>query len=186
MALLTDYYSEVDFLGWDLEVDHVVTASQALRWYRLRQRKMVSAGLVLEPRHLKRSQKASAFQRMMFVMRNAKQARSSTTSLYHLAGTAEIRAALGAGLGGWSSTAWREAATMIPDAIWTRDNGEEVAIEFDTGAYSRKRIIKKAEAFSEFAGQVWGSTTERRADRVRALVQDVDSRAQVMVAAPYL
>ena len=176
----------MDFLGWDLEVDHVVTASQALRWYRLRQRELTAAGLVLEPRRLKPTQESRKLRHMAFVMRNAKQARSSTASLYHLAGTAEIRAALGAGVGEWSSTAWREAATMIPDALWTREEGGEVAIEFDTGAYKRERILRKAEVFALFAGQVWGSPTERRADLVRALVQGVDPRAQVLVAAPYL
>ena len=185
MALLADYFDVVDFLAWDLSVDHVVTTAQAKRWYGLRQRDLVMGGLHLEPRYLSLSNGARHFKRVTFVLSDERGRDRSTSALYHLAGTAEIRYILQAPPSSWASTAARLFATMTPDALWESAEAK-VAIEFDTGSYSRQRILDKAKAFSAYDRQVWGAPTATRVSNLRKLVCQVDPDARVVLAAAAL
>lgn len=189
MGRVTDDLDKLDFLALDLELDHVVTAWQVRRWYRLSQAELERRGFVLDRRTIKPTRSSHRLRDVAFVMLDPKYRELSDVALYHLAGTAEIRYALGVGyvFGGeqeWSSSAWREAATLVPDALWERPGGSRVAIEFDATHYSNGRVAEKTERFSSFDEQVWGAPTEERVEALRERVLAVDSRAQVFLANP--
>lgn len=191
MVPVTSDLDELDCLALDLELDHVVTAWQVRRWYKKSQAELEENGFLLERRYVKPTRSSHRPREVAFVMLDAKYRAHSDVSLYHLAGTAEIRYALGAGyvFGGdqeWSSSAWRESATMVPDGLWERPDGTRIAIEFDATHYSNSRVREKTERFAEFDGQVWGAPTETRVAALRGLVSEVDSRALVVLANPLI
>jgi hypothetical protein len=184
----TDFFGAVDRLGWDLEVDHALTAQQVRRHYgRVGLKELTGAGFTLEQRRVKRTQGSGGrvLLRVTFVLGDGALVGLSDAALRHLVGTAEVRRVLGASRGEWSSSAWREAATMVPDALWRPAGGGRVAVEYDTGAYKRDRIVGKAEAFGEFDEQVWGCPSELRAGFVRRLVLGAAANARVVVAAAF-
>jgi hypothetical protein len=86
--------------------------------------------------------------------------------LRHLAGVAEMRKMLGELPGAWESSAQRQRALLLPDALW-HTKGGVVAIEFDAGSYSPKQIEEKVWGYSRnYARQVWGTPTELRRGRL--------------------
>lgn len=189
MGLVTDDLDKFDFLALDLAVDHVITAWQARRWYRLSQADLLRRGFILEKRGVKPTKGARSLRTVTFVMVDERFLEHSDVSLLHLAGTAEMRYAMGVGVvfGGeqeWSSSAWREAATLVPDALWERPDGARVAIEFDSTHYDNERVAEKAARFAAFDRQVWGAPTEVRVEALRERVLAVDPRAEVILANP--
>jgi Replication-relaxation len=79
----------------------------------------------------------------------------------HLAGIAEMRHQLGAGLEDW--TLVHHTDHTSPDAIWRRGL-ETWAVEFDAGSYSQKTILEKVRSFrAGFDGQCWAVASEARA-----------------------
>lgn len=74
---------------------------------------------------------------------------------------------------------------MIPDAIWEHPRVGEVAVEYDSGGYTRQRIIDKAAAFSAYPLQVWGCASAQRAEHVRALTARVATNVLVLTAAAF-
>jgi len=189
LAPVTSDLDELDCLALDLELDHVVTAWQVRRWYKQSIAELEERGFLLERHAIKLTRSTHRVRDVAFVMLDEKFRTHSHVSLYHLAGTAEIRYVLGAGyvFGGeqeWSSSAWRESATMVPDGLWEQPDGTRIAIEFDATHYSNPRVLEKAERFAEFDGQVWGAPTETRVAALKKLVSGVDPRAQVVLANP--
>jgi len=189
---LTDHLDACDFLAWDLELDLVVTTWQVMRWWRLSRAVLEERGFVLVTQKVKPTKGARQFVDVTFVMLDERFREHSAFALMHLAGTAEVRNALGVGCvlpGGpqvWSSTAWREAATLVPDALWQRPDGSRIAIEYDSTHYDNGRVLLKAEEFSRFDGQVWGAPTPRRVADLTTRVRAVDPAAQVLLANPLL
>lgn len=86
--------------------------------------------------------------------------------LKHLAGTAEMRLALGASLKDWRLCGNSEE---VPDAVWSTPKGV-VAVEFDGGHYSPSKIRRKLQTFSSFSGQVWGGVSAGHLSRLQAAV----------------
>lgn len=174
----------------DLELDLAVTTRQVRRWWGLTHAELKERGFILEGRSIKPTRETHSYRNAVFVLANEEHLEFSDIALYHLAGTAEIRYALGVGYvlpdgpQEWSSTAWREAATLVPDALWKKPDGHRVAIEFDATHYSNPRVRQKGEAFSQFAAQVWGAPTEIRVAALRELLHDVDPSAKVVLADP--
>lgn len=190
MDRLTDLYDEFEFLAFDLEIDQAVTAWQVRRWYQLSQAQLEQRGFVLDRRLIKPTKGSEIRRSVVFVLLDEELRRYSETALLHLAGTAEMRWALGVGYvlpngpQEWSSSAWREAATMVPDALWEKPDGSRIAIEFDSTHYDNERVAQKAERFSEFDGQVWGAPTRTRVEALKERVLAVDPRARVVLANP--
>ncbi len=174
----------------DLELDLAVTTLQVRRWWGLTHAELKERGFILEGRSIKRTRDTQSPSTVTFVLINEEHLGLSNIALNHLAGTAAIRYALGAGYvlpdgpQEWSSTAWREAATMVPDALWKKSDGQRVAIEYDATYYSNTRVRQKGEAFSQFDAQVWGAPTEIRVAARRDLLRDVDPEAKVVLADP--
>lgn len=189
MGRITDDLDALDFLGLDLELDHAVTTMQVRRWYSLSREELLRRGFALEVRQLKPTKGSRQPKGVTFVLREERLRALSSVALLHLAGVAEMRFALGVGrvFGGeqvWSSSAWREAATLVPDALWRQPDGSRVAIEFDSTHYDNERIGEKAARFATFERQVWGAPTEVRVAALRERVRAVDPRAQVILANP--
>lgn len=95
--------------------------------------------------------------------------------LKHLAGTAEMRLALGASPKDWR--VFGGTNQEIPDALWSTPKGL-VAVEFDGGFYALSTIKQKALAFSKYAKQVWGGVNPLHLSRLQAAV----GNAQVVLA----
>ncbi len=67
--------------------------------------------------------------------------------LAHLAGTAEIRHQLGVRTRAWTVESRGAFMVEIPDAEWTQPDGEVIAIEYDSGAYSIDTVLRKCGRF---------------------------------------
>ena len=169
-----------------LSVDKAITLQQAWRWHGFR-RCDIALFVKLERRRLRKFQsQRGKHSTITFASLGKRQPFEQTDQYRHVAGTAEIRRVLQAYLVDWQSMAWQHGARHTPDALWRKPEAGLAAIECDTGSYSGRTILSKAEAFAEFSGgQIWGCVTEKRADNVRALVQQVDPDAIVVVASPY-
>lgn len=95
--------------------------------------------------------------------------------LAHTLGLAELRHLLGA-----RPDQWQVAGADRPDAIW-QQAGQQLAVEYDYGAYSPRILTEKVAAYTRgYDGQVWGvsgSLRQRGVERVLA------GRGKVWVAA---
>ncbi len=90
----------------------------------------------------------------------------SAAHLRHFAITAEARRTLGAALEDWTVVRV-QGQTHLPDAIWRTGRGRW-AIEIDTASYRPEKVKEKIRRFdAEFDGQVWFTSSRRRADSLR-------------------
>ena len=98
--------------------------------------------------------------------------------LAHMAGTGEIRHRLGVRPGVWNAESRGALVAEIPDAEWTQPDGEVIAVEYDSGAYSMDTVRRKVMAFRqrEYQGIVWGTPSEVRVRRLHRELQ-VDARS---------
>ncbi len=89
--------------------------------------------------------------------------------LAHLAGTAEIRHQLGVKAGAWTAEFRGALVAEIPDAEWTQPDGEVIAVEYDSGAYSMDTVLRKVRSFRkrEYQDIVWGTPSKTRVNRLR-------------------
>lgn len=85
----------------------------------------------------------------------------------HLLGAAQARIDVGAALEDWESDAGAVGETERPDAFWHLPGGGTVAVEYDSGAYSREIIRRKVQAFERFDGVIWACSSDRRRRRLR-------------------
>ena len=122
-----------------------------------------------------------AYQRVQFVTLERKVTRYPAASLRHLAGITEMRRLIGAPREQWRFEASTRFASEVPDAVWTRPQGD-TAIEYDAGSYSASKITSKALAFKRYEGQVWGSPSRRRVAHLTALLQNVNEFAPPIFA----
>ncbi len=81
----------------DLELDLAVTTLQVRRWWGLTHAELKERGFLLEGRSIKRTRDTQSPSTVTFVLINEEHLGLSNIALNHLAGTAEIRYALGAG-----------------------------------------------------------------------------------------
>jgi Replication-relaxation len=90
----------------------------------------------------------------------------SPMHLRHFAITAEARRVLGASLEDWTAVRV-QGQTYLPDAIW-RNGQQRWAIEVDTASYRPEKVKEKIRRFdTEFDGQLWFTSSKRRADSLR-------------------
>lgn len=124
---------------------------------------------------------SQAYARVTFVTLERKVTRLGAASLRHLAGAAEMRRLLGAPREAWRSDAQARSAVEVPDALWFTPQGE-IAIEYDAGSYSTKRISAKAFAYRRYAGQVWGSPSRKHVAHLTRLLQAVGEKMPPLYA----
>ena len=90
----------------------------------------------------------------------------SPPHLRHFAITAEARRALGAALEDWTPVRV-QGQTHLPDAVW-RTGTLRWAIEIDTASYRPEKVNEKIRRFhAEFDGQMWFTSSRRRALSLR-------------------
>jgi Replication-relaxation len=90
----------------------------------------------------------------------------SPAHLRHFAITAEARRVLGAALEDWTVVRV-QGQTHLPDAVW-RTEGQRWAIEIDTASYRPEKVNEKIRRFdAEFDGQLWFTSSGRRADSLQ-------------------
>jgi len=85
----------------------------------------------------------------------------------HLLGAAQVRLDLRVPLDQWHSDAAAVGETERPDAFWRPGGNREIAVEYDTGAYSPETIRRKVKAFDAYDGVVWACSSDRRRRRLR-------------------
>lgn len=153
----------------DLRIDGAITETQLQRHYELRDlgRPVKSTCATLFP-----SASLDTYQHCKIYALSKKVIEMSHGELLHLIGTAEMRHALGVPSDLWVSSAQRQGAGLVPDALWATPDGE-IAIEFDTGTYRYKLIDAKLKAFEKYAGIVWGTPSSARAARIKELYPHV-------------
>lgn len=153
-----------------LEVDKALSLGQCQRHWGLGIEELREAGFypVEAQIGLTRHQRP---QPVVFVCSSGSIARLHPNQLRHLAGVAEMRQLLAAPAQFWRSTAERERALLIPDAIWETPEGS-VAIEFDAGSYSPRQIEEKVWRFSRgYVQQIWGTPSHLRQARLESHAQ---------------
>ena len=149
-----------------LETDLVLTLPQAVHHFRL------SEGQVLKdyPHRLVQYKPLSTSTRQLkttFLARSKVDLRELPGwKLAHLAGTAQIRYLLGAGIKDWlPETAY---GNHRPDALWRPSSDRVIAIEYD-GGYAAEVVRQKMASFSDkFDGIIWGAPSSARLSHVRS------------------
>lgn len=156
-------------LYFDLQVDKALSEGQLVRYYKLSLRDL-PAVFFITPAYLAVTHHSRAFKEMNFITCEPKHRCLSANALRHLAGTTEMRHLLNADRTCWQSEAQVSFASEQPDALWHSPRGD-VAIEFDAGSYSAKKIEQKINTFKSFSGQVWGSSSLKRVAYLQKLLQ---------------
>ncbi len=121
---------------------------------------------------------ARAFTPSRVIIVRAPGLRTTPEGLRHLCGLAELRRLLNVPPPNWRIIRPSGAGGNEPDAVLA-ERGRRIAVEYDPGNYSRRKIAEKSRAFSElFEGQLWGVPYPARASLVKSIAPD----AQVAVA----
>lgn len=148
-------------LRCDLRIDRVATLKQSETYYQLGRAQLEAAEFFVFER-LVGVTRHSKVRPCLFVADSEAVLDLGENALRHLAGVTEIRHRLGAEPTAWRSAADASFALLRPDALWRTPEGV-VAIEFDAGSYDPGQLRSKVDAFSGFAGQVWGAASKARA-----------------------
>ena len=169
-----------DALYLDLEVDKVLSEGQLLRHYGC------SVDSVPDDLHvfsafLASTHHSMTYREVRFVTLERKYTCLSAAALRHLTGVAEMRRVLGASRSEWCSEAGTSFASEQPDAAWESPSGD-IAIEYDTGSYSPKKIRQKIHTFKRFKGQIWGSSSQRRVKHLETFLLEAGKLSQPIFA----
>ena len=97
----------------------------------------------------------------------------------HFVGVAQIRRVLGAPPETWTVEGGDDDK---PDALW-RTHAGMVAVEFDAGSYSPGQVTSKAFSFRHYAKQIWGSSSRKRTERLRPLLDEFENAEEPVYAA---
>lgn len=148
-----------------LQCDGVLTSSQLIRHYGLNVgdlRGQLLRRAVVRPCHGRDATEHN----VQFFVRDTKLYRASAHHLAHRAGVAELRRQLGVEPDPaiWRVEARGRRRTEEPDAYWYSESGK-IAIEYDTGSYSRQVIERKLSTFRDrgFEDTIWAVPTASRA-----------------------
>lgn len=155
-----------------LACDQAVSQVQLAKLYSVTQAQALAAGIPSTRRSIAAT-KASRPCQVRFFVADKRLLKQPSATLRHLAGVAELRAQLGAEPNHWHSPE-KAVGRQVPDALWRCSTGV-VAVEFDSGSYSRARIAEKAVIFQGYADQVWGSPSPQR----NKLIADILERHQI-------
>lgn len=105
----------------------------------------------VEPVHMRASRVVPTF---VALKDRILEARPSILS--HYVGAAEARLMLNIPPEQWRVSTEREMLSADPDAVWTPSEGVSIAVEYDRGSYTRKKIVAKLKAFSkEYDSVLW-------------------------------
>jgi len=93
-------------------------------------------------------------------------ANGDDASLAHRCGAAQVRYMLGVTSDPdvWQAEVRGHLSYENPDAVYTPQQGQRIAIEFDAGQYNAKDIRRKLDTFQDrgFAGTIWAVTSSVR------------------------
>lgn len=137
-----------------LGVDGVLTRSQLARYYGADQEDLDGlhqASHLIEPVHMR-----STLVQTTFVGLTRLAVASRPTVLAHAVGTAQGRLQCMISPEHW--TPMRETAedTIAPDAVFVTPSGQRVAVEYDRGTYTSKKVVAKLSAFAaQYDGTIW-------------------------------
>lgn len=162
----------------DLRVDRVATLKQVKTYYQLGLSQLEAAGFLVFERSVGVT-RHSKVKPCSFVTDNETVLDLGENTLRHLAGVTEIRHRLGAEPEAWRSAADASHALLRPDALWRTPEGV-IAIEFDAGSYDPGQLRSKVDAFSSFAGQVWGAASKARAAHLSRFLERAANDALVL------
>jgi hypothetical protein len=164
-----------------LECDGVLTATQLRRHHGCLLKQIQQAGGKVATVPVTATRYGTHVYKVRFVTLERRLLSLPSTELRHLAGLAELRTLLGA-----PTTAWTRHEGLVhskgrPDALWHQ--GEKtIAVEFDAGGYSHKKIVKKVLAFRARAdAQVWGSASLLHAELIQTILEQTFVSARVVV-----
>jgi hypothetical protein len=161
--------------------DGVLSAGQLRRHYRctikqLRQHKIKIATVPVTA-----TRYATRVHKVRFATLEKRLLSLPGTGLRHLAGLAELRHQLEAQPETWSRSEGLSNGKGRPDALWQRED-LKLAIEFDAGGYSEKKIVKKMLAFRAWSDeQVWGSASHTHARLIERCARKTFTPARVLV-----
>lgn len=162
-------FSKFPSLLDSLQVDRVYSYGQITRHFGLRPELLPSSDgfhhfqMVIKP-----ASKVKGNERLVqFVTHKKKmELRLLPYQIMHYCGAAEMRLQLGAAVEHWANDAGAAGKSEQPDALWHHPERGTLAIEFDTGSYTKNLIDHKIIAFEAFAGTIWGVTTLYRKRRL--------------------
>ena len=164
----------VSALDLDLNVDKALSYGQLYHYYNLTLADIAVCEHNYKEVFIALSHHSRMFKRVGFITLKPYK-RLSANALRHLAGVAELRRQLAASRDSWCVE--RRFSAETPDALWQSCKGP-VAIEFDTGSYSKTVLQKKLSAFSSLR-QIWGSPSPKRVAYLNQLMhlQELDGQA---------
>jgi hypothetical protein len=164
-----------------LECDGVLTAEQLRRHpgCLLKQIRRVGGKIATVP--VTQTRYGIRIYKVRFVTLEKRLLSLPGTELRHLAGLAELRAMLNALTTTWTRQEGLTHRKGRPDALW-RDGEKTIAIEFDAGGYSEKKLVKKMLAFRSWSDeQVWGSASEAHAELIQNIAEKTFTPARILV-----
>lgn len=164
-----------------LECDGVLTAEQLRRHHGclLKQIRRVGGKIATVP--VTQTRYGIRIYKVRFVTLEKRLLSLPGTELRHLAGLAELRAMLNTPTTEWTRHDGLARSKGRPDALW-RKGEKTIAIEFDAGGYSEKKLVKKILAFRAWADeQMWGSASEAHAEFIQNVAQKSFTPARVLV-----
>ena len=156
-----------------LATDHVLSVGQLRRHHGMSEEEARSLGVRAFAVSLSKTQSSNCYDLYRFVARKGKRVPDDGGTVRHLTGAAELRYLLGAPHDAWVSDAGKQRVKSKPDAVWTKPEGV-VAIEYDSGCYSPKRIVTKLLSFEAgYASQIWGTPSKARLGTIRDLARNI-------------
>jgi hypothetical protein len=164
-----------------LECDGVLTAEQVRRHYRCTLKQLLQHNVKVATVPVTATRYATRVHKVRFATLEKRLLSLPGTGLRHLAGLAELRHHLEAEPESWNRSEGLAHGKGRPDALWQR--GElKLAIEFDAGGYSEKKIVKKMLAFRAWSDeQVWGTASQAHARLIERCARETFTPARVLV-----
>jgi Replication-relaxation len=173
----------LDDLSNVLQRDKVMSLGQCLHHYNVT-RSELDKQFILKEDFLSETNYTRHSSRFTFVCRDKKTAQRQGSSLRHLAGVTEMRLLLKADPLSWRNQGGRVNSLLIPDGIWHQGR-TKIAIEYDTGSYSKEQLEQKISAYQRhYLQQIWGTPSVKRLEKLNAMFLEagLGEWAQVLYA----
>jgi hypothetical protein len=164
-----------------LECDGVLTAEQLRRHYQCLLKQIKQAGGKVATVPVTETRYGTRIYTLRFVTIEKRLLSLPGTELRHLAGLAELRTMLSVPTTAWTRHEGLAHSKGRPDALWRKDE-KTIAIEFDAGGYSEKKLVKKMLAFRAWSHeQVWGSASEAHTELIESVAEKTFTPARVLI-----
>jgi hypothetical protein len=155
------FLARISKLSDAVGVHRAVTARLVQHRYGVSAKQAQQHGMFVARTMLTDTAGATRLHRVTFLCATTGIANAQSATLRHYAGLVALHDHVGASLTSWRVTSVAEGY-QIPDAVWSHEAGL-VAVEYDAGEYSRKRLFEKARNFAlHYTYQIWGTASEAR------------------------